>query len=111
MSAGKFLGGFLIGGAVGALVGLLLAPQSGEETREMLGDKAKDIKQKAEGTVKEIQSRADEIVEDLQNKGDAIVNKIQGFINHVNKNSESLRYLFVNFEEKKELEEIEKSSK
>lgn len=33
MSAGKFLAGFIVGGMVGSIIGLLLAPQSGEETR------------------------------------------------------------------------------
>ena len=35
---GSFLAGVVIGGFVGAAVGLLLAPQSGNETREALGE-------------------------------------------------------------------------
>jgi gas vesicle protein len=34
----SFLAGVVIGGLVGAAVGLLLAPHSGEETREQIGD-------------------------------------------------------------------------
>ena len=33
---GAFISGFLIGGLVGAAVALLMAPQSGEETRTMI---------------------------------------------------------------------------
>ena len=38
MSAGKFIAGFIIGGVVGAVAGVLLAPRSGEETREITED-------------------------------------------------------------------------
>ncbi len=43
MSKGSFgIGGFLLGGVVGAALGLLFAPKPGKETREFLADKAKD---------------------------------------------------------------------
>lgn len=35
---GSFLAGVVIGGFIGAALGLLLAPQSGEELREHVGD-------------------------------------------------------------------------
>lgn len=35
---GSFMAGILIGGLVGAAVGLLLAPQTGEELRDQVGD-------------------------------------------------------------------------
>lgn len=35
---GSFLAGLVIGGLVGAAIGLLLAPQAGEELREQVGD-------------------------------------------------------------------------
>jgi gas vesicle protein len=38
----KFLMGTLIGGLLGALLGILLAPRSGEETRKLLQDEAKN---------------------------------------------------------------------
>lgn len=81
MSAGKFLAGFVVGGALGAIAGILLAPQSGEETREMLGDVSKDVVKKADKTVKDIQDKADVVVSDIQKKGDEIMDKIQGLIN------------------------------
>ena len=60
---------------------MLLAPQSGEETREMLAKGSKDIYDKADKTVKEIQNRAEDIVSDMQSKGDEIMNKIQHVLN------------------------------
>jgi gas vesicle protein len=35
---GSFLAGLVIGGLIGAAIGLLLAPESGEEMREQVGD-------------------------------------------------------------------------
>lgn len=81
MSAGKFLAGVIVGGAIGAIAGIILAPQSGEETRELLNDASKDIIKKTDKTVKEIQDRADVVVSDLQKKGDEIMDKIQDLIN------------------------------
>lgn len=81
MSAGKFLAGFVVGGALGALAGILLAPQSGEETRDLLGDASKDVVKKTDKTVKEIQEKADDVVTDLQKKSDEIMDKIQTLLN------------------------------
>ena len=81
MSVGKFLVGFAIGAAVGAVTGILLAPKSGEETREMLADTAKDIMHKTDEKVKDIQDKAEAVVSELQKKGDEIVGNIQNFIN------------------------------
>lgn len=81
MSAGKFLAGFLVGGAIGAVAGILLAPKSGEETRKLLADGAKDALSKADETVKQIQSKADDVVSDMQKKGEEIKEKLQDLIN------------------------------
>lgn len=81
MSAGKFLAGFIVGGALGAIAGVLLAPQSGDETREMLNDASKDVVKKTDKTVKEIQDKADVVVSELQQRGDEIMGKIQDLIN------------------------------
>lgn len=81
MSAGKFLAGFLVGGALGAIAGVLLAPQSGEETRELLNDASKDVAKKTDKTVKDIQEKAETVVSELQQKGDEIMDKIQTLIN------------------------------
>ncbi|MGH2427748.1 MAG: YtxH domain-containing protein [Candidatus Limnocylindria bacterium] len=35
---GSFLAGVVIGGLVGAAIGLILAPQTGEELRDQVGD-------------------------------------------------------------------------
>jgi gas vesicle protein len=81
MSAGKFLAGVIVGGAIGALAGILLAPQTGEESREFLNDASKDVAKKTDKTVKDIQQKAETVVSELQQKGDEIMGKIQELIN------------------------------
>ncbi len=81
MSVCKLLAGFVIGGTLGAVAGILLAPRSGEETRDLLNDASRDIVKKTDKTVKEIQEKADFVVSDLQKKGDEIMEKIQCLIN------------------------------
>lgn len=45
-TTGKFLFGFVTGALAGATVGLLLAPDSGEETRKLIVDKFDEYTQK-----------------------------------------------------------------
>lgn len=56
----SFLLGFIIGGLTGAIVSLLLAPQSGEETRAVIRDKAIELKDRASETMDEAYARAEE---------------------------------------------------
>ena len=81
MSISRFIAGFAVGAGLGAIAGILLAPQSGEETREAIGSMAKEVVQKTDETVRDIQDKADTIVSDMQSKGDEIIAKIQNLIN------------------------------
>ncbi len=76
---GAFLAGFLIGGMVGAAVALLLAPQSGEETRTIIHDRSIELKDKAvekaetarikaEAAAADARARADELAKLTQEK-------------------------------------------
>ena len=65
---GTFFAGFLIGGLVGAAVALLLAPQSGEETRAIIRDKSIELKDKASESAAEMRSRAEKTFEDVRTK-------------------------------------------
>ena len=75
MSATKFLAGFIVGGAIGAIT------KSGEETRQLIADTTRDVMKRADQTVKEIQSKADDVVSDMQKKGDELRDKLQNLIN------------------------------
>jgi gas vesicle protein len=58
---GSFLAGFVIGGLIGAGVALLMAPQSGEETRAIIKDKSIELRDRAAETAEEAQKRAGEL--------------------------------------------------
>jgi len=45
--SGSIVIAFVLGAIAGAATALLLAPQSGEETRRLLGEKARESKEKA----------------------------------------------------------------
>ncbi|MDD5369162.1 MAG: YtxH domain-containing protein [Anaerolineaceae bacterium] len=87
----SFLLGFLVGGLTGAVVSLLMAPQSGEETRAVLREKAIELKDMATETAEDAYARAEaaaaeardratewasiarERAEDLQRRGQVVL--------------------------------------
>jgi len=58
-----FLIGFVVGGLIGAGLGLLFAPQSGEETRELLKDKFLELKEKAEKVPEVLKKEAQQLTQ------------------------------------------------
>src|ERR1700674_5888412 len=54
---------FLVGLEIGALIGILSAPKSGEETREYISQKAKDGSEYAQTKARELKERAEDFVE------------------------------------------------
>ncbi|HEY60483.1 MAG TPA: YtxH domain-containing protein [Anaerolineae bacterium] len=92
---GAFLTGFLIGGIAGAVVALLYTPQSGEETRTMIKEKAIELKDKTSGTVEEVLSKAENAAKEAKKhaaevieKGQVILEKQKGKISKPQKTSD-----------------------
>ena len=81
MSVTRFLAGFAIGAAIGAVAGVLLAPKSGEETREHLGKMATELADKTDATVQDIKRKADTLISDAQEKSEEIIGKLQDMLN------------------------------
>jgi gas vesicle protein len=54
---------FLVGLGIGALVGILFAPKSGEETREYLASKAEEGRDYAQKKARELRERAEDLIE------------------------------------------------
>lgn len=85
---GAFLVGFIVGGLTGAVVSLLFAPQSGEETRALIKDKSIELRDKAsvtaeqaiakaEAAAAEARARADELAKQLKAKGETVVGEVK----------------------------------
>jgi len=54
---------FLVGLGIGALLGILFAPKSGEETREYLSSKADEGRDYAQRKARELRDRAEDLIE------------------------------------------------
>lgn len=66
----NLLAGVGIGALVGAAAALLLAPQSGHETRTQIRGTADDVLVKVRDTVEEMRGKVDEMVASLRSRGE-----------------------------------------
>jgi gas vesicle protein len=69
---GAFLVGFVVGGLTGAVVALLFAPQSGEETRALIKDKSIELRDKAQVSAEEAYHRAEQLASDARIRADQL---------------------------------------
>ncbi|HNN12800.1 MAG TPA: YtxH domain-containing protein [Anaerolineales bacterium] len=69
---GAFLVGFVVGGLTGAVVALLFAPQSGEETRALIKDKSIELRDRASQTAEEALARAEAAAAEARQRADEL---------------------------------------
>jgi gas vesicle protein len=69
---GAFLVGFIVGGLSGAVVALLFAPQSGEETRAMIKDKSIELRDRAQMTAEEALARAEQVAAEARTRAEEL---------------------------------------
>ncbi len=85
---GAFLVGFIVGGLSGAVVALLFAPQTGEETRALIKDKSIELRDKAqisaeeavaraEAAAADARARADDLARQLRERGQVVVDDVR----------------------------------
>ena len=72
---GAFLTGFLIGGLVGAASALLMAPQSGEQTRVQIKQRGIELRDRADEEITLIREQADQAIADLKVQAEEIQKK------------------------------------
>jgi gas vesicle protein len=77
---GSFLAGFVIGGLIGAAVALLTAPQSGEQTRQMIADKSIELRDRAAETASDYQAKAGEFASQTSQAYQEQVQRIQAAV-------------------------------
>ena len=99
---GAFLIGFIIGGLTGAAISLLMAPQTGEETREILKDRAIELRDKAQetaqvareqvgSTASEVRTRAGDVASKAKASADELRQRGQVVIEEQRSRLQSLR--------------------
>ena len=69
---GEFFAGLIIGGLVGAAIALLMAPQSGEQTRAQIRDASLELKDRANETLAEAREKAEAITADARRRAEEI---------------------------------------
>jgi len=69
---GAFLVGFIVGGLTGAVVSLLFAPQSGEETRALIRDKSIELRDRASESAEEALSRAEAVAAEARARAEVL---------------------------------------
>ena len=85
---GAFLVGFIVGGLSGAVVALLFAPQTGEETRALIKDKSIELRDRAqisaeeaiaraEAAAAEARARADDLARQLRERGQGVYEDVR----------------------------------
>ncbi|MGD8463156.1 MAG: YtxH domain-containing protein [Anaerolineae bacterium] len=72
-----FLAGFFVGALVGAAAALLLAPQSGEETRTIIRERGIELKDRADDLSLEAKKRAEELQAQAKTKADELQARVQ----------------------------------
>ena len=74
--SGVFIGGVLLGAAVGTLTGLLMAPRTGRETRQILKKSADALPELAEDLSTSVQLQADRLSESALRSWDETLERL-----------------------------------
>ncbi len=79
----KLLKGLVIGGAIGAALGMLFAPRSGKETREKLMGEAERLKAELEKYAEDFSAKAQEAKREIEQKLAEVQSKIKETANNI----------------------------
>jgi gas vesicle protein len=74
---GSFLAGIVIGGIAGAVVALLYAPQTGEQTRAVIKEKAIELVDKTTETVEDTYKKAQVAASDAVDKAQGLIKQAE----------------------------------
>lgn len=75
--SGVFIGGVLLGAAIGTLTGLLMAPRTGRETRRLLKKSADALPELAEDLSTSVQLQADRLSESALRNWDETLERLR----------------------------------
>jgi len=83
-----FIAGLVVGGAIGAIAGLLFAPETGEETRKKVAVKSKewaddlynkfdDLKESVNEVLDDVKQGAAEVMDDVKKNTDKVLGDVK----------------------------------
>ncbi|AFW93882.1 putative gas vesicle protein [Anabaena sp. 90] len=78
--SGIFIGGLMLGAAIGTLAGLLVAPRTGRETRKLVKKSANAIPELAEDITTSVQIQADRLSNSTLQNWDETVDRLRDAI-------------------------------
>lgn len=79
-STGAFIGGMLLGSTIGTIIGILIAPRTGKETRQLLKKSADTLPELAADLSTTVQLQADRISGSALRRWDATLNRLRDAI-------------------------------
>ncbi len=85
---GTFLIGFIIGGLSGAIAALMLAPQTGEETRTMIKDKAIELRDRAATTLEDTLEKTEKTATETVKKAGTLYEQAKTKVSEVAEESQ-----------------------
>jgi gas vesicle protein len=75
--SGLFIGGLLLGSAIGTLTGLLIAPRTGKQTRKLLKKSASALPELAEDLSTSVQFQADRFSESAVDSWEGVLERLK----------------------------------
>lgn len=75
--SGSFIMGMLVGTAIGAIAGILVAPRSGRQTRQRLKKSVEALPELADDLAKTVQSQADRLSESTLRNWDETLQRLR----------------------------------
>lgn len=87
---GAYFVGFLIGGLAGAAAALLLAPQTGEETRTYIRNKSIELKDKAVMTADEARDYAEKAMAEARSRAEVAIDETRTWADELSKMTQDL---------------------
>jgi gas vesicle protein len=71
----RLLSGFIVSGLIGAVVALLMAPQSGNQLRALIRDKSSDISGRMMSSLEETRSRAEDMAQLAMDRAEGLIRR------------------------------------
>jgi len=80
---GAFLAGFVIGGLVGAATALILAPQSGQEIRDQIANKSRELRESGEERVRHYRQVADDYSHQYRDRAGRVIDDTRSRVEEI----------------------------